>query len=109
MIAINAGDLKEAANNFLSAKDEAGAFLLVHGSGHNAGLNHDSGYTSLMSNGNAITAMIQGSNGNPMYNTKNECYSCIGDFTNTRNNDAYLVHFMKRFGNNTPNAKLVEK
>lgn len=109
LIVINAMDLKETANNFLSTKAEAGAFLLVHGSGHNAGIYDDDGYTNLMATGDAITAMIQGSNGNPMYNNKNECYTHIQDFTNTRNNDIYLVHFMKRFGNNNPNPKLNKK
>jgi RHS repeat-associated protein len=109
VIVINASDLGETANNFLSTKAEAGAFLLVHGSGHLAGLGHDRGYTSLMSSGSAITAMIQGSNGNPLYNTRNECYTCIQDFTNTRNNDVYKKQFIKRFGNDKPNPKLVKK
>lgn len=115
IIAIETNAARKLGGVVNTSTEEATAFLITHGAGHNAGMDHDGGAIngtkervpqgSVMSEGPFITnATNQGSYGNPVHNSN---FTKLKDFIKTNNNDGVIRQaYIRRFGNNQPKANL---
>jgi len=108
IIAIDSKAAKEYSKEVNATSTEGTAFLINHGAGHNAGMNHGGSYGtdipshSVMSDGQRI----YNNTGSPLASPTRELKT-LGDFIKTNDNQGVIrQNYIRRFGNNTPTPKL---
>jgi hypothetical protein len=110
IIAINTEDSKQQAEGWNVSMDEAIAFNVVHGAGHNAGLDHGGDKAYGDAEGRTIPSHSIMSDGQRIYNNVNQGanpavpqYSKLGDFIKTNDNRGVIrEYYISRFGNKAP-------
>ncbi len=110
IIAVNTEDSKTQAKDFNVTMTEAIAFNVVHGAGHNAGLDHGGDKAYGDAQNRTIPSHSVMSDGDRIYNNVNQGprpkvpqYSKLGDFIKTTDNQGVIKeYYIKRFGDNAP-------
>jgi hypothetical protein len=110
IIAVSTEDAKEQAKDFHVSSDEAIAFDIVHGTGHNAGLDHGGDNAYGDPQGRRIPSHSVMSDGNRLHNNLNQGphpavpeLSKLGDYIKTNDNRGVIRdYYINRFGDNTP-------
>lgn len=113
-ILINEQALPQYAKSNKSTVSEAGAFLLLHGAGHNSGVNHNQPGNMISSEGSKVFSTLNNGvlatneNGEGVSWPNEYGFKSVVDFMRNRNiktgvlqNEAYKSAIIKRFGNNT--------
>ena len=104
IIGIDVNALESAAARLKTDSKTMGAFLIMHGAGHNAGMNHSNEQTRDNRQSKHTAAIMMGGDAHSWFNNRNM------DIVLNKNNNSFYNEKMKAvFGNNKASSNYVTK